>query len=125
MTKQTRDWVLAGHGTATSFSEPVEGELREVKGAEDVLLLTELVEGPAWAAPVLLVHEAGGTTIGPMLGDIAGVVSTRGTLGAHIALLAKEYGCPCIVGASLSAAISEIDQVRLAVDGSIWAQMKG
>lgn len=113
-------WKRIGSGTATQFGDPVEAELREVNGPLDVLEVLDLVDGPDWVPPVILIHEAGGTTLGPLLGKIVGVVSTKGTIGAHIALLAKEYGCPCVVGAELEEPIGDRRRVRLVADGSIW-----
>jgi phosphohistidine swiveling domain-containing protein len=117
----TEGWTLVGSGMATNFADGAEGTLREVRGPEDVLALTDEIDGRAWSPPVILVHEAGGTTLGPLLGEIAGVVSTKGTLGAHVALLAKEYGCPCIVGARLTVPADELGLVRLSPDGTVWA----
>jgi phosphohistidine swiveling domain-containing protein len=119
--KAPTGWQLVGTGTATSFGGAVEAELREVRGPADVLSVMEVLDSSDWVPPVILVHEAGGTTLGPLLGKIAGVVSTQGTLGAHIALLAKEYGCPCIVGARLTTAPEDLRRVRLTTDGSVWS----
>jgi phosphohistidine swiveling domain-containing protein len=121
MTDIDDGWVLAGTGAATSFADPVEGVLREVNGPVDVLLLSDQMQHAGWVRPVVLVHEAGGTTLGPLLGSICAVVSTKGTIGAHIALLAKEFGCPCIVGAVLEDTPAEGTRVSVRPDGSIWA----
>jgi phosphohistidine swiveling domain-containing protein len=121
----TVEWKRIGGGIATQFGDPVEAELREVKGPADVLGVLDLVDTAEWVPPVILIHEAGGTTLGPLLGKIVGVVSTKGTIGAHIALLAKEYGCPCIVGAQLDDAIEDRRRVRLVADGSIWVTAVG
>jgi phosphohistidine swiveling domain-containing protein len=121
----TAGWKQIGGGVATQFGDPVEAELREVNGPTDVLDVLDLVDTPEWVPPVILIHEAGGTTLGPLLGKIVGVVSTTGTIGAHIALLAKEYGCPCIVGARLDDAIEDRRRVRLVADGSIWVETVG
>jgi phosphohistidine swiveling domain-containing protein len=125
MTDTDDEWVIAGSGAATSFASPVEGSLKEVNGPEDVLLLSELVQEPDWESPVILVHEAGGTTLGPLLGSIRAVVSTKGTIGAHIALLAKEFGCPCVVGAVLDPAPQDGARVSVRPDGSIWTARRG
>jgi phosphohistidine swiveling domain-containing protein len=115
-----QNWVQVGSGVATNFSDQVEGRIRDVLGAEDVLALVEEMDSDDWGPTVVLVHEAGGTTLGPLLGEVVGVVSTKGTLGAHIALLTKEYGCPCIVGTTLSSGAEDFEYVRLATDGTVW-----
>lgn len=120
MTESAVAWKKVGSGTATSFPEPASGVLREVDGPGDVLLLSEQMTAPDWQPPVILVHEAGGTTLGPLLGAIAAVISTKGTIGAHIALLAKEFGCPCVVGAALDPVPNDGTRVSVRPDGSIW-----
>jgi phosphohistidine swiveling domain-containing protein len=125
MTMLEEGWSRAGEGTATTFADPVEGVLREVRGPGDVLLLSERIGEPGWERPVILVHEAGGTTLGPLLGSISAVVSTKGTIGAHIALLAKEFGCPCIVGAVLNPTPDDGVRVLVHPDGSLWAEERG
>jgi phosphohistidine swiveling domain-containing protein len=112
-------WIDAGSGVPTGFASPAEGRLCEITGPADaVALLAEMDDGPTTGV-IVLVHEAGGTTVGPLLGGVAGIVSTTGTLGAHIALLAKEYDCPCIVGAILELPDDEIVEARLETDGTI------
>lgn len=121
----TAGWKQVGSGIATRFGDAVDAELMEVNGPADVLEVLALVDTPDWVPPVILIHEAGGTTLGPLLGEIVGVVSTVGTIGAHVALLAKEYGCPCIVGAKIDEPIGERQRVRLCADGSIWVAEAG
>lgn len=120
MTDDQDQWTVAGNGTAIPFPEAIEGRLREITGPVDVLQLSEEMRVPGFEDPVILVHEAGGTTLGPLLGSIRAVVSTKGTVGAHIALLAKEYGCPCVVGAALDRVPADGDLVSVRPDGSIW-----
>lgn len=121
MTQTALEWERIGEGVATGFPQEVEGRLFEIAGPENVLELVERADAGEWEPGVLLAHEAGGTTLGPLLGDVVGVISTTGTLGAHIALLSKEYGCPCIVGTRLSAVPRGIERVRLDPDGTVWA----
>jgi phosphohistidine swiveling domain-containing protein len=125
LTTTDQRWELAARGMATSFKQKAEGALWEITGARDALELMDEIGAGRVAAPVVLVHEAGGTTIGPLLEEISGVVSTTGTLGAHVALLAKEYGCPCIVGAEWEMTPADAVRVRLDPDGSIWAVRRG
>lgn len=120
-----RQWIVAARGVATNFAQKPEGELYEITDAPDALSLMDLIGSGNVKAPIVLVHEAGGTTIGPLLEDIGGVVSTTGTLGAHVALLAKEYGCPCIVGAEWDVPAGEVALARLDSDGTVWAIRKG
>jgi phosphohistidine swiveling domain-containing protein len=124
MTAGGGQWVVAARGIATSFTQHAEGPLFEVNGARDALDLMDRISEGEVSAPIVLVHEAGGTTVGPLLEEISGVVSTTGTLGAHVALLAKEYGCPCVVGARWEVPADEIARARLDADGTVWAVRK-
>lgn len=114
-------WEHAARGMATSFSGSAEGPLREINTAVDALALMQEISAKKVTSPIVLVHEAGGTTIGPLLEEISGIVSSTGTLGAHVALLAKEYGCPCVVGAEWELSPDDVELVRIDPDGSIWA----
>ena len=124
MSASATEWIIAGTGIGTNFPGPVEGRLQEVRGAEEVLALMDRMEEETWEPPIILVNEAGGTTLGPLMGEIRGVISTKGTLGAHIALLAKEYGCPCVVGVRFIRPPDGIETVRIAADGSVWARVE-
>jgi phosphohistidine swiveling domain-containing protein len=121
MSARTGQWVLAARGTATSFTSEREGPLWEIKEVTDALELMDRIDNGDVISPIVLVHEAGGTTIGPLLEAMSGVVSTTGTLGAHLALLAKEYGCPCIVGADWLISSDDVVRVRMRGDGTVWA----
>jgi phosphohistidine swiveling domain-containing protein len=124
MTIDERQWVVAARGIATSFTQHAEGPLYEINGAREALDLMDRISDGEVTGPIVLVHEAGGTTVGPLLEEISGVVSTTGTLGAHVALLAKEYGCPCVVGAQWHVPAMEIERVRLDADGTVWAMRR-
>ncbi len=116
------DWRLLGSGMATAFGAPKEGRLYEITGAQEALaLLHRLTAEGGGDEAIILVHEAGGTTVGPLFEEIGAVLSTAGTLGAHIALLAKEYGCPCIVGLKFDHQPAEASWLRITPDGSVWA----
>lgn len=112
---------LIGRGQSTGFSSPVVGDLHVVDSPRDAMALAQRIATGEASDVIVLVHEAGGTTIGPLLDDVIGVVSTVGTKGAHIALLAREYGCACIIGLELVAPVEATLRVRLDVDGSISA----
>lgn len=109
-----------GSGIPVNLIGPVEGLMVQVEGPDQTLALLDQIESGEVDAPIVLVHEAGGTTIGPLLGSIAGIVSTEGGIGSHIAILAKEYGCACVVGAQLVGDPTMSRQVLLDSDGSIY-----
>jgi phosphohistidine swiveling domain-containing protein len=114
-------WTQVGRGVPTRFDSPVSGSLCAINGAFDVIAAISRIETGELSSPIALVRDAGGTTIGPLLGDLVAVVSTSGGLGSHIALLCNEFGCPCVVSADLEGVIPEGSFVRVEPDGAIWA----
>lgn len=115
----TNEWDLLGTGQATAFVGAVEGRLYELHSVAEVLDLLGTIRESADPA-IALVHDAGGTSVGPLLPSLAGVISTRGSLGAHIALLSKEFGCACIMAAKLPEQPHTGLWVRVEPNGEIW-----
>jgi len=59
-----------------------EGELRVIKSIQNVIgLWKEGADGK-----IVMVEDAGITTLGPVLPKLAGVVCTSGALGSHLAI---------------------------------------
>jgi len=112
---------LIGRGQSTGYKEPVVGNLYEVDSPVAAMELARKIATGDAKDVIVLVREAGGTTIGPVLDDAVGVVSTTGTKGAHIALLAREYGIPCIIGLELEGAFVQAQPVRLDPEGRIYS----
>jgi len=108
-----------GTGVAVGFSSPVTGRAQYVAGVESVLaLMSEDVSGM-----ILIVREAGATGVAPIIGDAGGVVCLTGGPTSHLALVAKEYGVPALMGAELSGDPAALDgtAITLNPDGSITA----
>jgi phosphoenolpyruvate synthase/pyruvate phosphate dikinase len=85
-----------GKGLSCSLSTEVEGVLTFIKTVEDVIALFDNAKGK-----ICLVEDAGTTTLGPILSDLAGVVCTSGGAGSHLAIVSREFDLPCIMGISL------------------------
>ncbi|MCU1644932.1 MAG: hypothetical protein JWN03_5207 [Nocardia sp.] len=62
----------------------------------------------------VIVCEAADADVVPLLRFAAGAVSRRGSAMSHLAILCREYGIPCIVGADIEAIPSG---VVIAIDG--------
>jgi signal transduction protein with GAF and PtsI domain len=108
--------AAVGRGQATWSGDPLEGVVREVVQPSDVLdLLADLPPGV-----IVLMHTAGATTLSPLFGDIAGIVCTTGTEGSHVAILSRDFGIPCIVGASLDDADLNGARIRMEQSGEIF-----
>lgn len=50
---------------------------------------------------IVMVEDAGITTLGPLLPRLAGVVCTAGTLGSHLAIVTREVSIPALMGTKL------------------------
>lgn len=87
-----------------------EGELRVVKSIQDVIKLWK--EGPD--GKIVLVEDAGTTTLAPVLPKLAGVVCTSGALGSHLAIVTRELQIPALMGTKLETSES-LDRKRVAI----------
>jgi len=50
---------------------------------------------------IVMVEDAGITTLGPVLPKLAGVVCTAGTLVSHLAIVTREFSIPALMGTKL------------------------
>jgi signal transduction protein with GAF and PtsI domain len=74
-----------------------EGELRVIKTVQDVIgLWKEGADGK-----IVMVEDAGITTLGPVLPKLAGVVCIAGALGSHLAIVTREFSIPALMGTKL------------------------
>jgi len=74
-----------------------EGELRIIKSIQDVIRLWK--EGAD--GKIVMVEDAGITTLGPILPKLAGVVCTSGALGSHLAIVTREFSIPALMGTKM------------------------
>lgn len=96
------EWVgslkVVGRGLITIRTR-AEGELRQVKTVKDVIALWK--EGAS--GKIVMVDDAGVTTLGPILSKLAGVVCLSGGLGSHLAIVSREFSIPALMGTKLEA----------------------
>lgn len=88
-----------------SLNKSAEGVLREITSIQDVLTLlkefkTEEEKGTLEEI-IVLVEDAGTTTLAPVLSRLKGVVCTSGALGSHLAIVTREFGIPALMGTNL------------------------
>jgi signal transduction protein with GAF and PtsI domain len=88
-----------------SLNKGAEGILREIKSIQDVLTLLKEFKASEQEGTVeetiVLVEDAGTTTLAPVLSRLKGVVCTSGALGSHLAIVTREFGIPALMGTSL------------------------
>ncbi len=87
---------VVGRGLITLRAK-AEGELRYVKTVKDVIALWK--EGAA--GKIVMLDDAGVTTLGPILSKLSGVVCKSGGLGSHLAIVTREFSIPALMGTKL------------------------
>ena len=88
-----------------SLNKSAEGVLREIKSIQDVLTLLKEFKADEEKGTVketiVLVEDAGTTTLAPVLSRLKGVICTSGALGSHLAIVTREFGIPALMGTNL------------------------
>jgi phosphohistidine swiveling domain-containing protein len=117
----TQEWQLAGKGTAIWQGEVAEGEVAEIKTADDVLDVMEREDPNV----IVLMHTAGAMMLSPIFADLAGIICTTGSVGAHVAIMSREFGVPCIVATDLGDSEIHGRSVRLTPAGEVLVRDDG
>lgn len=88
-----------------SLNKSAEGILCEINSIQDVLSLLKELKGEeergTLEPKIVLVEDAGTTTLAPVLSNLKGVVCTSGALGSHLAIVTREFGIPALMGTTL------------------------
>ena len=85
-----------GRGNVTS-GNGCRGILREVTTVPDVLALMK----QDLSEVVVFTREASATAVTPLFPKIRGVVCTLGGPTSHLAIVAREFDLPCIMGSEI------------------------
>ncbi len=99
---------VIGKGLSCSSKSEAIGDLVYVTEIEDVIQLFDSASGK-----ICLVNDAGITTLGPILSDLAGTICTTGGAGSHLAILSREFGIPCIMGTKFNIDISSVIGMKI------------
>ena len=87
---------VIGSGRIT-LNVAAEGELRMVTSIQDVInLWKEGADGK-----IVIVEDAGTTTLGLILPKLAGVVCKTGGVGSHLAIVSREFSIPALMGTKI------------------------
>lgn len=86
------------------------GELRVIKTIQDVISLWK--EGAD--GKIVMVEDAGITTLGPVLPKLARAVCTSGVLGSHLAIVTREFSIPALMGIKLETS-EDLNQWRVVI----------
>ncbi|MFX1577018.1 MAG: PEP-utilizing enzyme [Promethearchaeota archaeon] len=106
-----------GEGLIT-LQKSAQGTLRIISSIEDVLKLLKDLKAEEASNSVtetlVLVEDAGTTTLAPILSRLKGVVCTSGALGSHLAIVTREFGIPALMGTKIDyAGKLELQQVKI------------
>ncbi len=107
-----------GEGEPTSGQGAV-GVLRKVETLEDVLRLmeTDLSE------TIVFTPSASVTAITPILPKIRGLICASGGFTSHLAIVAREFDLPCLMGSHLEDVDAlEGRRVRFTAQGEIFLE---
>jgi len=85
---------IIAEGLSCSSKLEAIGEFIFVETAENVINLFDKANGK-----IVVCEDAGTTTLGPILPDLAGIVCTTGSAGSHLAIVSREFELPCVMSA--------------------------
>jgi phosphohistidine swiveling domain-containing protein len=111
---------VVGEGENLFCAGEVRGEVRWFRTPADVVSAV----GGDLTTVVAFVYQGGMTFLSPILAEVKAVVCTAGSLESHLALLAREFEMPCIMGARLSAVLADGDDVVLDLGGPDRARIR-
>jgi phosphohistidine swiveling domain-containing protein len=108
--------TVIGSGQVVS-GKGAQGVLR---GADELEQVLELMKRSDLDEVILLTQSAAATAVIPLLAKVRGIVCTSGGMTSHLAIVSREFGLPCIVGAELEdLAAADGKRVEFGEDGSI------
>ncbi|MGE4425579.1 MAG: PEP-utilizing enzyme [Solirubrobacteraceae bacterium] len=95
---------------------PTSGTLRR---ANDIADVTALMQRSDLDATILLVDSPSATAVVPLLPRVRGVVCRSGGSTSHLALVSREFGITCVMGAELPADAGQGEAVEVDASGTI------
>lgn len=108
--------TTVGRGLVVSGSG-CEGIGRRAHAVEDVFAL---LKDPALSESILLVESPSATAIVPLLARVRGIVCTSGGMTSHLAIVAREFGLPCVMAAGIDdLAALEGERITMSAEGEI------
>lgn len=106
--------AVIGRGEVVSGAA-FNGVIARADAVEDVLGLL----GGDLSRTVLLTEQASATALAPILPQVRGVICTGGGAAAHLAIVSRGLGIPCVMRAALDATLADGDAVSVSADGTV------
>jgi phosphohistidine swiveling domain-containing protein len=98
-----------GEGENLFCAGEVRGEVRWFRTPADVVsAVSDDLTGV-----VAFVCHGGMTFLSPILAEVKAVVCTAGSLESHLAILAREFEIPCLMGTQLDGEIADGEEIVL------------
>jgi signal transduction protein with GAF and PtsI domain len=98
--------------------EAFAGVIEVVHDVNEVLTLL----GRDLSEVVLLTEQASATAFAPILPRLRGVICTKGGEAAHLAIVSRALGLPCVMQAQLTRELTPGDRVSVDDAGRVFAQ---
>jgi phosphohistidine swiveling domain-containing protein len=97
--------------------QPVSGSGCEgiVRTANEVKEVFELMRAPDLDETILLTDSPSATALVPLLAKVRGLVCRSGGMTSHLAIVSREFGLPCVMGASIEDP-ADLEGQRVVVD---------
>lgn len=90
-------WTSIGRGLPALRGGEATGKLQVIMDIDAVLKLMNNGSEDT----IVLLDVAGATTITPIFHSINGIICTTGGITSHLAIVAREFNLPCIMGADM------------------------
>ncbi len=105
-----------GRGMLTSGSQ-CKGTLRVIESVQDVLKLMKTDVSDV----IVFTRSASATTVTPLFARIKGIVCTGGGATSHLAIVAREFDVPCVMGSEIEFD-GNLDQqpITISTEGEIF-----
>jgi phosphohistidine swiveling domain-containing protein len=87
--------------------------------AETVSAVLDLLTADL-ADKILLTDQASATAFAPILPRLRGVICTQGGEAAHLAIVSRGLGLPCVMQARLDTDVPEGTHVEVDASGAVW-----
>lgn len=101
---------VLGDGDNVFEASDVTGEVLVVS---EVDLVEKLINEGVPEGVIGVIDDAGGTMTAPILPDFEAVICLAGTVRSHLAIIAREFGVPTLMGARLSRRLSPGERITV------------
>lgn len=99
-----------GVGDNVFQAEDVEGEVLVLR---EVAEITRLIQDGVPPGVIGVIDDSGGTLTAPILPEFTAVLCRAGTVRSHLAIIAREFGVPLLMGTVLARELRNGERIRV------------